>query len=152
TQALQPALHTLVRGLGGGGVRLLVTLDRLLTADEPTGVVAPRRGKRRPAPSPARRPLPRWAPPAVPADAELALRGVTFRYGPHAEPVVADLDLTIAPGEHLAIVGPSGIGKSTLAGLLAGTLRPQQGEVRLGGVPVDRLSRAVLTRYRVLIP
>lgn len=151
TQALQPALHTLVRGLGGGGVRLLVTLDRLLTADEPAAAPPPRRG-RRPAPTPQHAPPPRWTAPPAPADSGLSLRGVTFRYGPHAEPVLDHLDLVVAPGEHLAIVGPSGIGKSTLVNLLAGTLRPQQGEVRLGGVPLDRLDRRALTRYRVLIP
>jgi ATP-binding cassette subfamily C protein len=129
---LQPALYTLVRGLGGGGLRLAVTLDRLLRADAP--------------------PVPVRPAPVRPAGGALVLRGVTFRYGRYAEPVVADLDLTLEPDDHLAIVGPSGIGKSTLAGLLAGVLRPQAGEVRLGGVPVARLDPATLARHRVLIP
>jgi ATP-binding cassette subfamily C protein len=128
---LQPALHTLVRGLGGGGLRLAVTLDRVLRADAPVAAVVDE---------------------GTPADASYVLRDVTFRYGPHAEPVIAGLDLDIRPGDHLAIVGPSGIGKSTLAALLAGALRPQAGEVLLGGVPVGRLDPARLSRYRVLIP
>lgn len=144
---LQPALHTLVQGLGGGGVRLLVTLDRLLTADQP---VVPTARRRRPRPAPIR--VPRgWADRRL-VDADITLRGVTFRYGPHAEPVVADLNLAIASGEHLAIVGPSGIGKSTLAGLLAGTLTPERGEIWFGGVPLDRIAPEVLRRHRVLIP
>jgi ATP-binding cassette subfamily C protein len=131
---LQPALHTLVRGLGGGGLRLVVTLDRILRAAGEDDPPAPR-GPVRP-----------------PAGPDLVLHGVTFRYGRHAEPVVDAFDLAIAPGDHLAVVGPSGIGKSTLAALIAGTLRPQAGEVRLGGVPLDRLDPATLARYRVVIP
>ena len=127
---LQPALHTLVRGLGGGGLRLVVTLDRILGPE-----LSP------PAPSSA-----------TPAGTDLVLRGVTFRYGRYADPVLDRLDLAVPPGEHLAVVGPSGIGKSTLAGLMAGTLGPQSGEVRLGGVPVDRLDPGTLARFRVLIP
>ena len=57
------------------------------------------------------------------------LRDVTFGYGRATEPVIDGLDLAIAEGEHLAVVGPSGVGKSTLAGLIAGLLEPQQGEV-----------------------
>ncbi len=83
---------------------------------------------------------------------DLKLRGVTFAYGPHSEPVLRDLDLTVPAGDHLAVVGPSGIGKSTLAGLLCGMLRPGRGTVEIDGataadLPVDRLAR-----IRVLIP
>lgn len=63
----------------------------------------------------------------------LDLRGVTFAYGPAAEPVLRGLDLAVVAGEHLAVVGPSGTGKSTLAGLLAGLLVPSGGEVRRAG-------------------
>jgi ATP-binding cassette subfamily C protein len=66
--------------------------------------------------------------------------------------VVRDLDLEIGDGEHLAVVGPSGIGKSTLVALLAGTLRPQRGEARLGGAPTAALGVRTLARHRVLIP
>jgi ATP-binding cassette subfamily C protein len=130
---VQPALNTLIGGLGGGGVRLTVTLDRILQAGE------------QPAPAPVTEMR-------QPTDAEVSLRGVTFSYSRHAEPVVHDLDLTIADGDHLAIVGPSGIGKSTLVALLAGTLRPRQGEARLGGTPIADLDARTLARHRVLIP
>lgn len=63
------------------------------------------------------------------------LRGVTFAYGEGADPVVDALDLVVPAGSHLAVVGPSGIGKSTLAGLVAGLLTPRSGEVRIGGRP-----------------
>lgn len=131
---VQPALNTLIGGLGGGGVRLAVTADRILRGSGPE-----------PAPEPA-------APVSRPAGSDVTLRRVTFSYGRHAEPVVHDLDLHIGDGDHLAIVGPSGIGKSTLVGLLAGMLQPQGGEVRLGGVPTAALDVRTLARHRVLIP
>jgi ATP-binding cassette, subfamily C, bacterial len=83
---------------------------------------------------------------------DVVVRDVTFAYGPHAEPVVRNLDLTIAPGEHLAVVGPSGIGKSTVVSLVCGLRRPDHGEVTLGGVPAAELSPAALAAARVLIP
>jgi ATP-binding cassette subfamily C protein len=128
---VQPALHTLISGLGGGGVRLVVTLDRILRAGSAPQPDGPDVTLDRPA---------------------LSLRQVTFSYGRHAEPVVRDLDLDIDDGDHLAIVGPSGIGKSTLVALLAGTLQPQHGEALLGGAPTASLGVRTLARHRVLIP
>lgn len=82
----------------------------------------------------------------------MVLDGVTFRYGPHAEPVLRNLTLTIPSGDHLAIVGPSGIGKSTLAGLLCGLLRPESGTVTLGGAGAADLPAERLAQLRTLIP
>ena len=82
----------------------------------------------------------------------VSLRGVCFAYGPHAEPVLRDLDLDVPDGDHLAVVGPSGIGKSTLAGLIAGLLHPAAGQVWLGGRAVPGIPAAGLPGYRVLIP
>jgi len=114
---LQPAFRTLIAGLGGSGLRFVVTLGRILDASEPPDAPVP----------PAHRDT---------TGHDLAVRGLTFAYGPHAEPVVSDLDLRVCAGEHLAIVGPSGIGKSTLASLLCGLLQPGGGAVLIGGVPV----------------
>ncbi|MFA1538731.1 ATP-binding cassette domain-containing protein [Actinomadura monticuli] len=77
---------------------------------------------------------------------------VTFAYSPHAAPVVADLSLRVPEGTHLAVVGPSGTGKSTLANLLTGLLRPQRGRVTLGGVPLDDVDPAQLRSAVALIP
>ncbi|MEV6752352.1 ABC transporter ATP-binding protein [Streptomyces sp. NPDC051214] len=93
-----------------------------------------------PAPGQARSP---HVPPA------LQLSSVTFAYGPQAEPVLRDLSLTVPRGGHLAVVGPSGIGKSTLAGLVAGVLEVGSGVVRVDGRSV-RGQEAV--GRRVLIP
>ncbi|MFI7407101.1 ATP-binding cassette domain-containing protein [Streptomyces sp. NPDC049627] len=91
-------------------------------------------------------PHPAATPSAPPA---LSLTSVTFAYGPAATPVIDDLDLTLRPGAHLAVVGPSGIGKSTLTALVAGLLEPVRGAVRLFGRPVPGPEAAAL---RVLIP
>jgi ATP-binding cassette subfamily C protein len=82
----------------------------------------------------------------------LSVRGLTFAYGPHAEPVLRDLDLDVPDGDHLTIVGPSGIGKSTLAGLLCGLLSRDAGTITIGGRPVDAFTRKALATSRVLIP
>jgi len=67
-----------------------------------------------------------------------------------AEPVVAleAVDLAIAPGEFLAIVGPSGGGKSTLLHLLGGIDRPTSGEIRVGGRDIAALPETERTLYR----
>ncbi|GAA3760933.1 ABC transporter ATP-binding protein [Plantactinospora mayteni] len=190
---LQPALHALVQGVAGGGLRFAVTLDRILHATTlPTGpATAGRAGAGSPPTAP---PRPALAEPFTPqpaagasvrpdagtpspgsagaplasgaavtgsgvgppgtgtAPARAELRGVTFRYGPRARPVLDGFDLTLPDGAHLAVVGPSGAGKSTLAGLLAGLLAPQAGTVLLGGTPVGAAEPAALARHRVLIP
>jgi ATP-binding cassette, subfamily C, bacterial len=116
-----------------------VTLERMIE----TGTPAP--------PSPA--PVPMLAPAPVPAPTgSLALRRVTFGYDARAEPVIRDLSLDIRPGDHMAIVGPSGIGKSTLAGLLAGLLVPTAGEIVLDGVPLAGYPPGSLPQCRVMIP
>ncbi|MGD9694694.1 MAG: ABC transporter ATP-binding protein [Thermoleophilia bacterium] len=58
-------------------------------------------------------------------------RGLTLDLG--STPVLADLSLTLDPGEMVALVGPSGCGKSTLLSVLAGLLPPDAGEVRIDG-------------------
>ncbi|WP_261989492.1 ATP-binding cassette domain-containing protein [Streptomyces sp. uw30] len=71
--------------------------------------------------------------PCATAPPALALSRVTFAYSPTAVPVIDDLDLALPPGSHLAVVGPSGIGKSTLTALVAGLLEPRCGTIRVGG-------------------
>ncbi|MBA3575823.1 MAG: ATP-binding cassette domain-containing protein [Pseudonocardiales bacterium] len=83
---------------------------------------------------------------------DLVAHGVGFRYGPHAEPVLRDVHLTVAHGEHLAVVGPSGAGKSTLAAALAGLITPQQGTVTLDGVPVARAPAGPRRTLVALVP
>jgi heme exporter protein A len=64
----------------------------------------------------------------------LAARGLSRSFGRRR--VLHDIDLTLNPGEALAVAGPNGAGKTTLLRLLAGLMRPSAGEVRVMGRPV----------------
>lgn len=67
----------------------------------------------------------------------IEVRGLSFAY--REEPVLHDLDLTIAPGEKVALVGASGGGKSTLVQLLLGLYTAQAGTIRFGGSSLDEI-------------
>jgi lipoprotein-releasing system ATP-binding protein len=71
-----------------------------------------------------------------------------FRQGQAEVPVLDGVDLTLAPGEQVAIVGASGSGKSTLLHLLGGLERPLSGEVEVMGQPMHRLGNAARGRLR----
>ncbi|MGG6794661.1 UNVERIFIED_CONTAM: thiol reductant ABC exporter subunit CydC [Streptococcus canis] len=67
------------------------------------------------------------------------IENLTFRYGPGEKKVLDQFSLDIKAGEKLAILGRSGSGKSTLATLLRGDLLAEEGQVLLGGVPVNQV-------------
>jgi ATP-binding cassette subfamily B protein len=80
------------------------------------------------------------------------LRGVRFFYPARPEqPAIDGIDLAIRAGETLALVGPSGAGKSTLFDLLLRFFDPQEGEVLVEGVPIQRLDPADLRRCFALV-
>ncbi|RZM21102.1 MAG: ATP-binding cassette domain-containing protein, partial [Sphingomonas sp.] len=66
------------------------------------------------------------------------LRGVGYRYSPTDPWVLRGVDLVIEAGEHVAITGASGGGKSTLVRIILGLVTPQEGEVLIDGVPLGR--------------
>ncbi|KDN80664.1 hypothetical protein KCH_75820 [Kitasatospora cheerisanensis KCTC 2395] len=141
---LEPALRLLVQGLGPSWLRLTVAAERLAG----TAATAP---PEEPAAEPAENPS------AVPAQRRtrapaLELRGVDYAWGVGAQPVLRGLDLVLRDGESLAVVGPSGTGKSTLAAVAAGLLRPDAGRVLLSGAPAERLSPADRAARRVFLP
>ena len=72
---------------------------------------------------------------------EIKLERVSFRYPDAEKDTIHDLDLTIAPGEKLAIVGLNGAGKTTLVKLICGLLDPTTGCVLLNGVDIRRFNR-----------
>jgi subfamily B ATP-binding cassette protein MsbA len=76
---------------------------------------------------------------------------VSFAYARAAEPVLDCIDLDIVAGETVALVGPSGAGKTTLINLLPRFLEPTSGEIRIDGVPIRALSRASLRRQFALV-
>src|SRR3977135_4215533 len=72
----------------------------------------------------------------------------TYRNAEVPVPVLNDLELTVERGEMLAIVGPSGIGKSTLLHLLGGLDRPDTGTIRVANAKVSSMSNDELARFR----
>ncbi|WP_298995049.1 ABC transporter ATP-binding protein [Flagellimonas sp. S174] len=71
---------------------------------------------------------------------------LTYAYGDEQEMVFPDIDLPL--GQHLLIIGPSGIGKTTLLYLMAGLLPPVKGNVAIAGKELDSLSRRELDKFR----
>lgn len=84
----------------------------------------------------------------APARLEGAIRlaGAGYAHAPGARPALSGIDLAIAPGEMVAIVGPTGAGKSTLGRLMLGLLDAGEGEVRIDGRPVADYRPAALRR------
>ena len=76
-------------------------------------------------------------------------RGLVLGYGDRV--VLRDVDITLAPGELVAIVGPNGSGKSTLLRALAGALAPREGSILVDGVAVRTLSSADRARHVALV-
>src|SRR5436309_14219821 len=84
----------------------------------------------------------------ISSKAGLNARGISFRYSDNEPRVIADFDLDVAPGESVAIAGPSGAGKTTLLKILAGLLRPTTGTVLIDDVPLQAIG---LEAYRAQI-
>lgn len=75
----------------------------------------------------------------------LTLRDIHFRYGD--EPVLRGINLHLSPGEKVAVVGASGGGKSTLVQVILGMYTPQQGQVLINDVPVQRIGLPCLREH-----
>ncbi len=144
-QSLLPALQTMMTAVGAAGSRLVVVLDRFVSA----GAEGADGGGSRTAEAGDHGPD---DPPAAGSAPAVWCRGVRVSYGAGARPLVEGLDLSIEAGERVAIVGPSGIGKSTLAHVLSGLHAPDEGSVRLAGQPIAGRSPRELARMRVLLP
>jgi ATP-binding cassette subfamily B protein RaxB len=68
----------------------------------------------------------------------IELKNVTYRYSPTDPLVLNGVDLLVKPGEHIAITGPSGGGKSTLVKIVLGLVEPDTGEMLVDGLPLTR--------------
>jgi ATP-binding cassette subfamily B protein len=89
----------------------------------------------------------------VPARGAIEVRGVGFHYASDPDtPVLRGVDLTVHPGERLALVGPTGAGKSTLAKLIVRFYDPTEGSVSIGGLDVRDATLSSLRRTMVVVP
>lgn len=79
-----------------------------------------------------------------PASGELVLADLHFTYPGSEQPVLLGCNLTLQPGEKLALLGPTGCGKSTLLSLLTREWEPGSGSITLGGVPLQALDEQAL--------
>jgi len=111
-----------------GGERVLALLDtRAEVADAPDAAEMPRIAGR------------------------IELRGVSFAYG-GGKPVLHEIDLTAEPGQSVALVGPTGAGKTSIANLIARFYDATAGVVLVDGVDVRRVKQASLRRQMGLVP
>jgi len=86
------------------------------------------------------------------AEGRIALQGVTFHYPSRpATAALADVHLAVAPGEVVALVGPSGAGKTTLFQLLLRFYDPQEGRVRLDGIDAREADPKAWRRHFALV-
>jgi ATP-binding cassette subfamily B protein RaxB len=81
-------------------------------------------------------------------EARIDVRGVTFRYADNEADVLQGVSLAIEPGESVAIVGPSGGGKTTLLKLMLGIHAPSSGDIRVAGMPLAQLG---LAQWRAMV-
>ncbi|MCG8417801.1 MAG: peptidase domain-containing ABC transporter [Proteobacteria bacterium] len=82
----------------------------------------------------------------------IALDNVSFRYTPHSPMVVKNVTLTVSPGSNVAIVGKSGVGKSTLANLLIGLYQPTEGRILHDGHDLANLDVRTVRRQCGIVP
>ena len=120
-------LFNMVQSAGAGLNKLFAMIDTPPEVDEPA------------------------APQPLPAGGPIELQHVSFRYADGPE-VLSDVALTVAPGERLAVVGPTGAGKSTVAKLVARLYDPTGGVVRIGGVDLRQVSTVELRRHVCVVP
>lgn len=91
-------------------------------------------------------------PRSLPGGRDLRLDGVTLRYPGAVRPALEGIDLVIPFGRHVALVGESGAGKSSVAALLARLRDPDAGQITLGGIPLAELALADVRRTVGVVP
>lgn len=91
-------------------------------------------------------------PTSLPTAGDLVVENITFAYAGSNKPALDNVSVTLTAGTRLALVGPTGAGKSTLAKLMARLYDPQDGSVSFGGVNLRDASMEDLRRRIVVIP
>ncbi|MFW6097196.1 MAG: ABC transporter ATP-binding protein [Chloroflexota bacterium] len=87
-----------------------------------------------------------------PIEGRVRLENVSFRYRPDGEEVLHDVDLTVEPGQTVALVGPTGAGKTTISNLICRFYDASEGRVTVDGVDVRHVSQESLRSQFGLVP
>jgi ABC-type multidrug transport system fused ATPase/permease subunit len=75
-------------------------------------------------------------------DASIEMKSVSFQYHDNSHPTLQEINIEIKKGQIVAIVGKSGVGKTTLVDLILGVLKPTSGEIRIGGLsPLETIKK-----------
>jgi ATP-binding cassette subfamily B protein len=82
----------------------------------------------------------------------ITFHGVSFQYGPGQNEILSGVNIDIAPGETVALVGESGVGKSTSTSLIAGYYFPTEGSVMIDGVDTRELNLTYLREHIAVVP
>jgi len=94
----------------------------------------------------------RAALPAMSGSAGIAFAALAFSYPGNPRPALDGVELALAPGQTLGLVGPTGAGKSTLLRLLLRQFEPDRGQVLLGGLPVQQIALPALRQALAWVP
>ncbi|MEO0837778.1 MAG: NHLP family bacteriocin export ABC transporter peptidase/permease/ATPase subunit [Cyanobacteria bacterium J06643_5] len=79
------------------------------------------------------------------------LKNITFGYSPVEAPLIENFNLSMQPGQRIALVGASGSGKSTVAKLICGLYQPWKGEILIDGIPRREIPREILASYLSMV-
>ncbi|MBZ6709768.1 peptidase domain-containing ABC transporter [Klebsiella quasipneumoniae] len=77
---------------------------------------------------------------------KLEVRNLSYQYDPFSQPIFTNLNITVAPGESVALIGPSGVGKTTLLKVMCGLLSPDSGEILADNLEIQKIG---LNNYRL---
>ncbi len=97
-------------------------------------------------------PAPQSVRPLIEPRPTISIRNLSFRYNDRAGDVLRDVNIEIPYGRHVAFVGPSGAGKTTLAEMLMRFYDPTEGSIEIGGVDIRNLHTRTIRRMFGIVP